>query len=50
MTFLKRRSWPRRRTPLRRKPFVRKFPASPKMPANPDDIKRLSLKELDDIA
>jgi hypothetical protein len=50
MSFLKRLTWLKRRTPLRRKPFVRKFPPSPKLPANPDDLKRLSLKELDDIA
>jgi hypothetical protein len=49
MSFLKRRTWLRRRTPLRRKPFVRKFPTSPKMPANPDDLKHMSVKELDAI-
>jgi hypothetical protein len=43
MTFLKRRK------PLRRKPFIRKFPISPTMPANPDDLKHMSVKELDAI-
>jgi hypothetical protein len=39
----------KRKKPLRRQAFRRKFPESPKMPANPQDLKRMSTKELDAI-
>ena len=50
MSFLKRHKPLRRYTPLRRKTPLRRTRKSPTMPSNPEDLKRLSLIELEDIA